>query len=213
MSEGAGARGADPDGDLLDAARAGDREAIDALLRRHEQRLHALCWRITGDPTDALDALQEAMIAIVRGLPRFDGRSRVSTWMHRVATNACLDELRRQRRRPVEPLPEHEVAPADGAPTMADQVADRADVDRALQQIPPEFRAPLVLRDLLGHDYAAIAGILEIPPGTVRSRIARGRAALATRLAGNQDPTADRQTTHAPLSDAAEPAGPAITDA
>ena len=126
------------------------------------------------------------MIAIVRGLPRFDGRSKVGTWMHRVATNACLDELRRRRRRPTDPLPEHETAPADAGPAVADQVADRTDIDRALAGPPAEFRAPLVLRDLLGHDYADIAEILDIPPGTVRSRIARGRAALATRLAGNQ---------------------------
>ncbi|HEV7722242.1 MAG TPA: sigma-70 family RNA polymerase sigma factor, partial [Iamia sp.] len=184
----------DPDADLLPAAQAGDRDALDALLRRHEQQLYAVCRRVTGDPTDALDALQDAMMAIVRGLPRFDGRSKVSTWMHRVATNACLDELRRRRRRPTDPLPEYEVDPHDGAPTVADTVTDRTDIDHALTLLPPEFRAPLVLRDLMGHDYATIADLLDIPPGTVRSRIARGRAALAGHLAGNQGPAPDRPT-------------------
>lgn len=184
----------DPDADLLPAAQAGDRDALDALLRRHEEQLHAVCRRVTGDPTDALDALQDAMIAIVRGLPRFDGRSKVGTWMHRVATNACLDELRRRRRRPTDPLPEHEVDPHDGAPTVADTVTDRTAIDDALALLPPEFRAPLVLRDLLGHDYATIAELLAIPPGTVRSRIARGRSALAGHLTGNQGPAPDRPT-------------------
>lgn len=186
--------GEDPDADLLVAAQAGDRDALDALLRRHQDRLHAVCRRVTGDPTDALDALQESMIAIVRGLPRFDGRSRVSTWMYRVATNACLDELRRQRRRPTDPLPEHEATVAGGPPGLSDTVADRRDIDQALSQLPVEFRAPVVLRDLLGHDYAEIADILGLPPGTVRSRIARGRAALARSLGGNQLPSSERPT-------------------
>jgi RNA polymerase sigma-70 factor (ECF subfamily) len=185
---------ADPDADLLPAARSGDRDAIDALLRRHEQQLHAVCRRITGDPTNALDALQESMIAIVRGLPRFDGHSRVSTWMYRVTTNACLDELRRQRRRPTAPLPEHEQPEIGGTPGHDEGVSDRIDIDRAMASLPPKLRGPVVLRDLVGHDYAEIALILAIPPGTVRSRIARGRAALARQLVGNQTPAAERPT-------------------
>lgn len=186
---------ADPDDDLLPAACAGDRDAVDALLRRHEDRVHALCRRLTGDPTDALDAAQEAMIAIVRGLVRFDGRSRFSTWAYRVTTNACLDELRRRRRRPTDPLPDDERArPPGHGPGVADTVADRIDIDDALGTLPPEFRAPVVLRDLCQLDYAEIAEVLGIPPGTVRSRIARGRAALARGLAGNPTDPTDRHT-------------------
>lgn len=184
----------DPDAELVAAAQSGDRDALDELLRRHERQLLALCRRITGDPTDALDALQEAMIAIVRGLPHFDGRAKASTWMHRVATNACLDELRRRRRRPAGPLPDHEAAAPGSEPDLGARVADRTDLDQALAALPPEFRAPVVLRDLLGHDYAEIAAILDIPPGTVRSRIARGRAALARHLDGNQNPAPGRRT-------------------
>ena len=85
---------------LVTAARQGDREALEALLRRHQDRLHGLCRRMLGNDHDAEDATQEAMIAIVRGLARFDGRSAFSTWAYRVATNAALDELRRKGRRP-----------------------------------------------------------------------------------------------------------------
>ena len=94
------------------AAQAGDRAALEALLRAHQPQIHAVCRRITGNDADALDATQEALIAVVRGLPRFDGRSRVSTWVYRIATNASLDELRRRGRRPVSGLPEHDaIAP------------------------------------------------------------------------------------------------------
>jgi RNA polymerase sigma-70 factor (ECF subfamily) len=140
---------------------------------------------VTND-ADALDALQEALLAVVRGLPRFDGRAAFTTWSYRVATNACLDELRRRRRVPDPGLPEIEHAPRGGPPELDDTVGARLDLDGALAALPPEFRAPVVLRDQLGLDYAEIAEVLQIPPGTVRSRIARGRAALAARL-GNHD--------------------------
>jgi RNA polymerase sigma-70 factor (ECF subfamily) len=176
--------------ELITAARTGDRQATDRLLRDHQARIHAVCRRITGNDADALDATQDAMIAVVRGLSRFDGRSRFSTWVYRVATNTCLDELRRRRRRPVVGLPEHDDMGADGADEheapIADRAVDRMLVDRALAGLPEDFRAAVVLRDLCQLDYAEIAEVLEIPPGTVRSRIARGRAHLADRLAGNQ---------------------------
>ena len=94
------------DAALVAAAQAGDRGALDTLLRRHHDRLYALCRRVTGNDADGADACQEALIAIVRGLDRFDGRSAFSTWAYRVATNACLDELRRRRRRPEPGLPD-----------------------------------------------------------------------------------------------------------
>lgn len=141
---------------------------------------------MTGNDADALDATQEALIAIVRGLPRFDGRAQFGTWAYRVATNATLDELRRRGRRPDPGLPEIEHEPRGAAPGLAERTADRLDLDAALAGLPPEFRAPVVLRDQLGLDYAEIGDVLGIPPGTVRSRIARGRAALAHALGGNR---------------------------
>jgi RNA polymerase sigma-70 factor, ECF subfamily len=135
------------------------------------------------------------LVAIVRGLGRFDGRAAFSTWCYRIAVNTSLDELRRRKRRPDPGLPEYEEPPdAGGAPSFDTGVSDRLAIDEALGTLPPEFRAAVVLRDLCDLDYAEIAEVLGIPPGTVRSRIARGRAALAARLSGNPDPEPERPT-------------------
>jgi RNA polymerase sigma-70 factor (ECF subfamily) len=166
------------------------------LLRRHHDRIHALCRRVTANETDALDATQDALIAIVRGLPRYDGRASFKTWSYRVAMNACLDELRRRRRRPMVGLADDDWMPttaADDETDVATAVADRVTIDDAMAALPLDFRAAVVLRDLCGLDYAEIAEVLSIPPGTVRSRIARGRAALADQLRGNPDPPGERQ--------------------
>jgi RNA polymerase sigma-70 factor (ECF subfamily) len=193
----------EPDAVLVAAAKRGDRDALDVLLRRHHDRVYALCRRMAGNDADALDATQEALIAVCRGLDRFDGRSSFTTWLYRVATNACLDELRRRKRRPVPvdssaPLATGTVTdkprPADtGGRTIDEDVSRRLDIDAALATLPEEFRAAVVLRDLCELDYAEIAEVLEIPAGTVRSRIARGRAALA-RVLGNQTDPGARQT-------------------
>ena len=182
------ARPTDDDLVLVDAARRGDRAALEVLLRRHHDRIAALCRRLCSNPADGADATQEALLAIVRGLPRFDGRAAFSTWAYRVATNACLDERRRRSRRPIPAADDVVIgrgSSGDGSPDVSDVVADRLDVDAALATLSPEHRAVVVLRDLCTLEYAEIAEVLEIPPGTVRSRIARGRAALAEALAGN----------------------------
>ena len=174
--------------DLVRRAQQGERSAADELLRRLYDRIYAVCRRIAGNEADALDATQEALMAIVRGLPRYDARARFSTWAYRVATNACLDELRRRKRRP-EPT-EIEDDAATWVATEAgfdDTIVERDEIDSALAEIPEQFRAPLVLRDLGGLDYAEISDTLGVPPGTVRSRIARGRVALADVLGGNQN--------------------------
>jgi len=176
------------------AANGGDRRALDALLRRHIDRIHALCRRILGNDADAADATQEALIAVVRGLPRFDGRSAFSTWSYRVATNACLDEARRRSRRAgvlADEALEGAAAssPVSRAPDVFDRIGDRIDIDAALATLSPEFRTAVVLRDVMGLDYAEIADILDVPPGTVRSRIARGRAGVAAVLGNPPSPT------------------------
>jgi RNA polymerase sigma-70 factor, ECF subfamily len=182
-----------PGGDSSDealaaAANAGDRGALEVLLARHLDRVHAICRRVTGHPEDALDATQEALIALTRGLHRYDGRSLFTTWLYRVATNAALDELRRKKRRP-EPAELSEDRPMAGTAGggVESVVAARLDVDAALAGLSPEFRAAVVLRDLCDLDYAEIAEVLDVPIGTVRSRIARGRAAIADQL---REPTA-----------------------
>jgi RNA polymerase sigma-70 factor, ECF subfamily len=164
------------------------------LLRAHHDRLFAVCRRLTGNDTDAADATQEALLGVVRGLRAFDGRSRFSTWSYRIAVNASLDELRRRRRRPEPGLDELvDPAPAGGwRDPVGDASDQRLDVDAALARLAPDFRAAVVLRDLCGLDYSEIATILDIPPGTVRSRIARGRAALVPLLSGNRAPSVNR---------------------
>jgi RNA polymerase sigma-70 factor (ECF subfamily) len=179
----------DSDAALAARASAGNREALDVLLDRHADRVHAICRRIVLDEQDALDATQEALIAVARGVNRFDGRAAFTTWLHRIATNAALDELRRRKRRvPTtaarDDLPDP--GPDAGASTVEQRVAAKLDVDAALAQVPEDFRAAVVLRDLCDLDYPEIAEALGVPVGTVKSRISRGRQALAG-LLGNQD--------------------------
>jgi RNA polymerase sigma-70 factor, ECF subfamily len=196
------------DATLVAAAQAGDRDALEALLRRHYDRAHAVCRRIAGSSRDADDAAQEAMISVVRGLARFDGRAAFSTWVYRIATNAALDELRRRRRRP-----SLQAVPDDGPPTEAadplaerhlDAVVDRIAIDDALDDLPEDFRAAVVLRDVADLDYAEIANVLEIPVGTVKSRIARGRSQLADAL-GNHGPAPERPRDQRPADPPAAP--------
>jgi RNA polymerase sigma-70 factor, ECF subfamily len=186
----------DEDRETVDAARAGDTAALDRLLRSHYDGVFAVCRRLTGNDADACDATQEALIAMVRGLPRFDGRSRVSTWVYRIAVNASLDEMRRRRRRPDLSLDaSFDLGAGKGSDGGPEEVAGRLDIDAALLHLPVEFRAAVVLRDLCGFDYAEIAEVLELPAGTVRSRISRGRAALVPLLGGNRADTPIRPTT------------------
>jgi RNA polymerase sigma-70 factor (ECF subfamily) len=188
------------DHELVTAAQGGDRGALDQLLRRHYDRVQAVCRRITGHEADAADAAQDAMIAIVRNLDRFDGRSSFGTWAYRIATNASLDELRRRKRRAVPTAtddgeyPHAEVADPDSG-RRVDAIGDHMALDLALRSLSDEFRIPVVLRDVADLDYAEIAEVLDIPAGTVKSRIARGRAALAKALSaedGNQQTDPER---------------------
>ncbi|MFM2078337.1 MAG: hypothetical protein RJA49_2227 [Actinomycetota bacterium] len=189
---------------LVTAAQAGDRAAMDQLLRGQYDRIHAVCRRITGNESDAADATQEALIAVVRGLHRFDGRAAFSTWVYRIATNASLDELRRRKRRPLSVVRDDDrvdqEASDPGWDRPFDQIDDRDEVEAALLEVPDDFRIPVVLRDVADLDYAEIAATLDVPIGTVKSRIARGRGMLAAALArqaqepGNQAGDPQRPT-------------------
>jgi RNA polymerase sigma-70 factor, ECF subfamily len=181
---------------LARAATAGDRSALEDLLGRHLDRVHAICRRVTGHPEDALDATQEALLAVARGIHRYDGRSAFTTWLYRVATNAALDEVRRRSRRPVPTEPVGD-APA-GTASVEAVVGARIDVDAALATLGPEFRAAVVLRDLCDLDYAEISEALGIPIGTVRSRISRGRAAIAAHLSTGDEAPSSRGTPPSP---------------
>lgn len=174
---------------LVAAARGGDRTAIEALLRTHLPRIHAVCNRMCTDRGDADDAAQNALVSIARGLDRFDGRSSLSSWIYRITTNACLDELRRRRRRP-EPV-DLALLPAANEPLSVQESPEvgaiagetRCELLHALSELPEEFRIAVVLRDVADLDYKSIAEITGVAIGTVRSRIARGRGRLADILA------------------------------
>ncbi|MCU1451697.1 MAG: putative polymerase subfamily sigma factor [Acidimicrobiales bacterium] len=178
----------------MQSARAGDRQALDRLLRNHYDRLYALCRRLMGQDADALDACQEALITIARRLDRFDGRSSFATWAYRVTTNTCFDELRRGQRRPMAVPPPETASTSD----VGEGAVNRVDVDTALGRLPIEYRAAVVLRDLCGLAYDDIAEVLDVPIGTVRSRIARGRSQLVPLLSpgdqGNRERPFDRPT-------------------
>ena len=176
-----------PDDELVEAARTGDRVALEHLLRRHHDRILVLCRRLCRDRQDAEDATQDALIAIVKGLQGFRGGASFTTWSYRVAANACLDELRRRGRRPlpVEDPPEPRGGGAGSVADPLDAAVDaerRGQLQRALDRLPDEFRQAVVLRDLAQLDYAEIADLLGLAPGTVRSRISRGRARLSELL-------------------------------
>ncbi len=196
------------DEELVVAARNGDSAAMNDLLARHYDRVHAVCRRIAGASRDADDAAQETMIRIVRHLDKFDGRSSFGTWVYRIATNTSLDELRKRRRRPqLHIVGSDDDAPHELADPMADREVeasvDRSAIDAALAALPEDFRVPLVMRDVGDLDYDEIAETLGVPIGTVKSRIARGRRQMVAYLEntghfGNQPPVDRRPTNEAP---------------
>lgn len=184
---------------LVHASRGGDGAALDALLRRHYPRLFGLCRRMVGE-NDADDATQNALMAIVRGLPSFDGHSTFVTWSYRVATNACLDEIRRRAKRPVLKLADDDLYETTGSlrsQSDIDRVTDRIDLDAALATLTIDQRVAVILRDLCSLSYNEIAIVLDIAPGTVRSRIARGRGQLHDFLIGNST-TVDQRPSSKP---------------
>ncbi|SDD57418.1 RNA polymerase sigma factor SigM [Glycomyces harbinensis] len=163
----------------------GDREAFGELFRRHRGRLWAVAVRTLADPEDASEALQDAMIKAYQGAGSFRGTAAVTTWLHRIVVNACLDRLRAAGRRPTVPLPEDDLA---GMPRAADPAGDpqhsalRLSVHRALAELPFDQRAVLVYIDMLGYPVEEVAAILDVRPGTVKSRASRARKRLAARL-------------------------------
>ena len=173
----------EPDEVLVRRFLEGDRDAFGTLVERHERRVYNLAYRILGREEDARDATQDAFLAALRKLSGFRGEALFTTWMHRVTVNACYDLLRKKSRQPMLHLvgEDDELAPEPGPPAEdhGDEVAGTADVERALAKVPLEFRAVLVLHDVQDVAYEEIARILDVPIGTVKSRLHRGRIALA----------------------------------
>ena len=209
VSTGADERPGRTDRELLAAHVAGDHDAFAELFARHRDRLWAVALRTMGNPDDAADGLQDGLIAAYRRAESFRGDAAVTTWLHRVVVNACLDRHRAASVRRTAALPDDHDAPLPAAgaeavdPALA---AERAEQRRlvlaALAQLPADQRAALVLVDMEGMPVAEAAAVLEVPLGTLKSRCSRGRARLAvllraagllppaatTGVDGNQDP-------------------------
>ncbi|MER5492562.1 RNA polymerase sigma factor SigM [Streptomyces sp. LE64] len=188
------------DQDLLARHVDGDPNAFGELVRRHRDRLWAVALRTLGDREEAADAVQDALISAYRAAGAFRGQAAVTTWLHRITVNACLDRVRKATSRRTSPVDdterlEHLLEPHE----PADAPAERGDLQRqlaaALDTLPPDQRAALVLVDMQGYSVTEAARVLEVPPGTVKSRCSRGRAKLLPLLShlrtpqpGNQSP-------------------------
>ena len=155
------------------------------VARDHGRFLYTVAYRLTGRHDDAQDLVQEVLLRVQRGLATYQPGS-MEGWLSRIATNAFLDDVRRKKRRPVEALPDDPERVLAGAPS-ADEALAAADLpdhlQDALRDLPEDYRAAVVLCDVLGYSYQDIADTLEVPVGTVRSRIHRGRSQLRTVLA------------------------------
>jgi RNA polymerase sigma factor (sigma-70 family) len=174
------------DADLMAAHVDGDPDAFGELVRRHRDRLWAVALRTTGDPEDASDALQEAFISAFRRAESFRGDSLVTTWLHRIVVNACLDRMRRRKAKATDPIPDDDDRMAALGTDHDDDVAEaserRADVLAALATLNDDQRAALVLVDMEGYSVDEAAEILGCAPGTVKSRCSRGRVRLVPLL-------------------------------
>ncbi|MFE9422445.1 RNA polymerase sigma factor SigM [Kitasatospora sp. NPDC006697] len=183
--------GSEPDdAELLARHLAGDRAAFGRLVARHRDRLWAVAVRTLGDREEAADALQDALVSALRSAHTFQGRSAVTTWLHRIVVNACLDRARRNAVRRAgsldapgsaeddRPALDTLVPPAEPAEAPVLRAELRREVTAALAELPPDQRAALVLVDMQAYPVAEAAELLGVPVGTVKSRCARGRARL-----------------------------------
>ncbi len=182
---------------LVEASKAGDTAAFGELVRQHQDRVYNVCWRICGNRTDAEDLAQETFVRAFEAIARFDGRARFYTWLFRIAANLAISAGRRERRaRTVSldggPRLVHEdEAPAGERLAVETASPQESVMDReaqalvlsALAELDEEYRVVVTLRDLESLSYEEIAEVLEVPVGTVKSRLHRGRLALRERLA------------------------------
>lgn len=173
---------AGPDRALLAAHVAGDDDAFGRLVVRHQDRLWAVALRTLGDREEAADALQDALVSACRAAGTYRGDAKVTTWLHRIVVNACLDRVRRASARPTVPLPDTETASRDEERDALHECETALDVAAALIGLVPDQRLAIVLVDLHGMSVEEAAAILQVPPGTVQSRRSRGRARLALSL-------------------------------
>jgi len=174
----------DDEPQLIERAKAGDGAAAAEIVERYQRRIYTLCVRVLGDADAAEELTQETLIKALTGLERFDGRASLSTWLHRIATNACYTRLRSDRVRsrnrvswPESREPEALSGVQQGEDSL-DASQRRRQVAVALDRINAEHRIVLVLRDVQGLEYEQVAEVLGVPVGTIKSRLFRARAAL-----------------------------------
>jgi len=177
----------DPDRELVERARAGEREAFDLLVARYQRRLLRLVLRLLRDQAEAEDVVQETFLKAYRALPRFRGDAAFYTWLYRIALNGARNAILRRRQRGAS----HGVAPSQ-LPAAAPEIGTPESmllskqvmlaIDAAMEALPLELRTAIALREIEGLSYEEIGQIMECPLGTVRSRIFRAREAIARRL-------------------------------
>lgn len=177
----------------------GDPDAFGELFLRHKDRLWAVAIRTLSDPEDAADALQDAMMSAFRRAGSFRGEAAVTTWLHRIVVNACVDRMRRRSARPEISGGDERlldlVASGDARPDHAAGSEAAIDVMAALRELPPDQRAAIVLVDMLDYPVADAAQVLGVAEGTVKSRCARGRARLLPKLAHLRQSAGSRTAT------------------
>jgi len=179
------------DADLIAAHVTGDRSAFGELTARHRDRMWAVALRTLRDPEEAADAVQEACISAFRAAGRFRAESAVTTWLHRIVVNACLDRIRRRQARPTVALPEEGASGSAELTVARDAMADRElrmDISAAMGTLQEDQRVAIVLVDVEGYPVAEAAKMLDVAEGTVKSRCARGRAKLAVLLGHLRNP-------------------------
>jgi RNA polymerase sigma-70 factor, ECF subfamily len=176
---------------VIEQAKRGDERAFEAIVRHYDPGLRALAYRLLGDTQRMDDALQNAYMRAFRALPRFRGESELSTWLYRIAYNACLDELHSSSRvvhLPLETLGER----ADSAPAVGETVTRRDDLALALAALSPEDRAAVLMVDAQGFAYRDAAEAIGVPEGTIASRLNRARAVLRATLEGRVEEVSEQ---------------------
>lgn len=183
---------------LVSLAKRGDMTAFEQLVLAHEKRVYNVALRMSGSSEDAKDISQEVFLKAFRNIRNFDERAAFSTWIYRITVNACIDEMRKRKGKPSLSL-EHEMQDEEGA--WALQIADEHETPEeallrrekqreillAMEKLSPEHKAAVTLRDIRGLSYEEIAGALEMPLGTVKSRICRARSQLKEEILKNRE--------------------------